>query len=180
MYRRLKGFTFLTLALSLILAAEFPPAAAADPCQGDIARLCKGVPPGGGRILECLKGREAEISPACKAHVGAALQQIKTQVANWQTACRPDVERLCKGVPPGEGRILECLKAHEAEISPACKEHAKAKLQEVKTNIQNWQKACWQDAQRLCKDVPLGQGRLINCLQEHIEQVSPECKGSLR
>jgi hypothetical protein len=36
-------------------------------------------------------------------------------------ACRPDVERFCKDVPPGGGRIRQCLKAHRAELSDVCK-----------------------------------------------------------
>lgn len=45
-----------------------------------------------------------------------------------RTYCRSDVERLCKGVEPGGGRIKECLKAHANEMSVGC---AKA-LQELK------------------------------------------------
>ncbi len=36
-------------------------------------------------------------------------------------ACRADVERLCAGVQRGGGRIFECLKAHEADVSESCK-----------------------------------------------------------
>ena len=35
-------------------------------------------------------------------------------------ACRADVQKLCKGIHPGEGRIAACLKQHESEISPGC------------------------------------------------------------
>lgn len=38
----------------------------ASPCMGDIAKLCKGIPAGAGRIAECLMQRQAELSIACK------------------------------------------------------------------------------------------------------------------
>ncbi len=34
--------------------------------------------------------------------------------------CKPDVERLCKKVQPGNGRIIECLKKQENQISVGC------------------------------------------------------------
>jgi hypothetical protein len=38
-------------------------------CKPDVARLCSGVAPGGGRIVACLQSHPAEISPACKVHL---------------------------------------------------------------------------------------------------------------
>ncbi len=35
-------------------------------------------------------------------------------------ACGGDIDRLCAGVPPGEGRIKECMKAHMTELSAPC------------------------------------------------------------
>jgi hypothetical protein len=35
-------------------------------------------------------------------------------------ACAGDIERLCRGVPPGEGRIKACIKAHITELSAPC------------------------------------------------------------
>ncbi|WP_434057372.1 cysteine rich repeat-containing protein [Bradyrhizobium japonicum] len=34
--------------------------------------------------------------------------------------CKSDVERFCKGLRPGSHRIIRCLKARVAELSPAC------------------------------------------------------------
>ena len=39
-------------------------------CGGDVRALCDGVPPGGGRILQCLAAQAASLSPACKDVLG--------------------------------------------------------------------------------------------------------------
>lgn len=36
-------------------------------------------------------------------------------------ACRADVARFCKGVQPGQGRVLACLREHREELSEACR-----------------------------------------------------------
>ncbi|MFL5336387.1 MAG: cysteine rich repeat-containing protein [Geminicoccaceae bacterium] len=35
-------------------------------------------------------------------------------------ACASDVERFCTGVPPRQGMIKQCMKAHVAELSAGC------------------------------------------------------------
>jgi hypothetical protein len=37
-------------------------------------------------------------------------------------ACHEDVKKFCGEVKPGEGRIIQCLKQHSQELSPACAE----------------------------------------------------------
>ncbi len=44
--------------------------------------------------------------------------------------CKADIERLCPGVPPGEGRLMACLKANAKAMSVGC---AQA-LQKMKAN----------------------------------------------
>ncbi len=61
---------FVLGALSLALLAFAQPAAAMDEqvvmyCKEDVARLCAGVQPGGGRILQCLKAHKEEMSVGC-------------------------------------------------------------------------------------------------------------------
>ena len=34
--------------------------------------------------------------------------------------CAADVQKFCKDVKPGEGRVIECLKSHQSELSQAC------------------------------------------------------------
>jgi len=90
----------------------------ADACRGDLDKFCKGVKPGGGAIAKCLKENENSLSPACKERVS----KIEEKVRDFKEACRGDVDRFCKDVQPGKGGIVRCLKGHEAELSPGCKE----------------------------------------------------------
>jgi hypothetical protein len=39
-----------------------------------------------------------------------------------RSACGADVRTLCAGVPPGGGRIMQCIASRAADLSPACKE----------------------------------------------------------
>src|SRR6202012_4963113 len=39
-----------------------------------------------------------------------------------RSACGADVRSLCAGVPPGGGRIMECISNHAADLSPACQQ----------------------------------------------------------
>lgn len=54
---------FIALTLSAGTAQAQQPAGGA--CRDDAVRLCSGIKPGGGRIISCLEGKRAEVSPAC-------------------------------------------------------------------------------------------------------------------
>ncbi|MFN3855471.1 MAG: cysteine rich repeat-containing protein [Phreatobacter sp.] len=43
------------------------------------------------------------------------------QAREARQACGSDVQRLCAGTAPGGGRILQCLKARTADLSPTCR-----------------------------------------------------------
>ncbi|WP_454012610.1 cysteine rich repeat-containing protein [Aquamicrobium terrae] len=42
------------------------------------------------------------------------------------TYCKADVQRLCKGMMPGGGKILKCLKSHENDLTVGCAKELKA------------------------------------------------------
>src|SRR6266849_2014838 len=68
------------------------------PCAADVKKFCKDVQPGGGRIIQCMKQHDAELSQACKDHG----QVVKAELEKAHEACKGDVEKLCKDVKPGE------------------------------------------------------------------------------
>ena len=89
--------------------------------------------------------------------------------------CAADVERLCKGVQPEEGRVARCMKEHENELSPGCKEN----IVKLKQKVRDVAEACKDDAARLCKDTQPGQGRVLRCLKQQEDKLSPPCKEHL-
>lgn len=50
------------------------------------------------------------------------------QTAAEREACQADFEKLCPGVHPGGGRIIECLAQHMNELSPECQKVVKAHM----------------------------------------------------
>ena len=52
---------------------------------------------------------------------GARAQTISAEQAKAvRTACEADVKKLCAGVQPGGGRLIQCLKEHKDEVTPPC------------------------------------------------------------
>lgn len=87
-------------------------------------------------------------------------------------ACKADAEKFCKDVKPGKGRIVRCMKAHENELSPACKDQIAAE----KEKAQEFRRACQPDADKFCKNIKPGHGHIIKCLKQNEAQLSAPCK----
>ncbi len=110
--------------LSAGLIAGNDALAAQGPCADDIAKYCKDMKPGDGRIARCLKENEKQLSPACRS----SIEESKKRVKEAHQACEGDAQKYCKDVKPGQGRIVKCLREHEKELSPECR----AKMTEPK------------------------------------------------
>ncbi len=115
------GLRLAVFVFAMIIVSAWQPVYAQEQnfaCAEEIEQYCKDVKPGGGRLLACLKEHESDLSPTCREKVAELEKMIKEAV---QT-CAADIERYCKGIQPGEGRIAKCLKEHIEEISPDCRE----------------------------------------------------------
>jgi hypothetical protein len=163
---------FLTVTVALIATPLAAQTAAGSeglgkPCAEDIAKLCPGVKPGGGRIAQCLQGKAEQVSAACKARI--------EQAKEVNQACLADAEKFCSDIPPGAGRIAVCVQQHEAELSQACRAH----LQQLRARFKEVHEACRDDAGRFCANVPPGRGRVAVCLHEHTADLSDACQAQL-
>jgi hypothetical protein len=86
--------------------------------------------------------------------------------------CKEDRVKFCKEIKPGQGRIIKCLKEHEAELSETCKTFRTEKMNELKEKNGK----CKADRKKFCKDIKPGEGRIISCLKEKEAELSAECK----
>jgi hypothetical protein len=66
---------------------------------------------------------ESSATPAASGPGASALR----------SACAADIEKLCPGIQPGGGRIVQCLKQHKTEVSDTCKEGI-AKARQAKSS----------------------------------------------
>jgi hypothetical protein len=84
-------------------------------CRQDGEKLCPGL--SGKELTPCLKQHETELSMACKVNLAEGREMVR----GVKDACEPDIKQYCAGVQQGGGRIRKCLKAHEADLTSACK-----------------------------------------------------------
>ena len=157
----------LALAALLVVGS----ARAQEACKADVEKLCAGIPPGGGRILSCLKANQAQVSPGCKAELGAIAQKAKEVGA----ACEGDVQQFCAGVPKGHGAVLKCLASNSASLSPQCREV----VEKAREKLAEFKQACGADAGKFCQGIPPGQGRILSCLKSKQAELSPACQAML-
>lgn len=99
-----------------------------NPCEKDIAKFCKNIEPGEGRILKCLKLSEKNLTPLCKKQ----LTQIEKAVEEVQDACADDYAIFCSSLLPGQGRIAACLEKNQKILTPKCKKNLGAVKQKAK------------------------------------------------
>jgi hypothetical protein len=117
-------------------------------CRSDFMTNCAGVQPGVVEAVACLQANAANLSSACRRAV-TAISAGGTGAAKAGRApadaappaaatapppmpplppiaeliirrrCRPDIVTICP-LPPGGGRIIECLVANTASLTPRC------------------------------------------------------------
>jgi hypothetical protein len=104
-------------------------------------------------------------------------------VDSLKKACNKELTTFCKGVRPGEGRVLACLYAFEDKVSDQCVYalyDAAAQLEQAIVALKYAAGQCKDDLKKFCADVKPGQGRGLACLEKHDKDVSQQCKDALK
>jgi hypothetical protein len=138
-------------------------------CAEDIQKFCKDVKPGEGRIAACLKENEKKLSKACSERQAAVKERgarrggkgemagaFKGRQANWRKGYKTGFRDGFKGCAAAGPRGGKGMKARAGRGD--------------RTNV------CAADAEKLCKDVKPGEGRVRDCLQNNIKKLSDDCK----
>lgn len=119
------------------------------------------------------------------------------QMAAIKFTCRREFANNCRGVPAGGTEAIDCLQRNPAKLTPDCKTSLAAlgdarpaspgtpppapkgtpNAPIVMTAVIG--RACMRDLLLHCRDVKVGDGRKIACLQERGPALSVMCKAAL-
>lgn len=104
-------------------------------------------------------------------------------VEGLKKACHKELTTFCKGVQPGEGRILACLYAFQDRVSGKCEYavyDAAAQLEHAATALKFAAAECKDDLLKYCGNVEVGNGRVKACLDKNEKALSEKCKEALK
>jgi hypothetical protein len=92
-------------------------------CRADLAKYCRGVELGGGRLKGCLDANQGKMSGQCqqaRASVYASISRRAAAQRDIGDICSADIARLC-GTSHAEAHLVECLlSVSPAAMSPQC------------------------------------------------------------
>jgi hypothetical protein len=114
----------LALVFAVVFAIGAPALTWADeaqilksgPCSAIISQYCTEPDLTTTEIYKCLESHRAQLSRACSRD----LAPLALDVEKVPEKCRADVKEACPNVVPGDGRVMACLKAKQASLSPSC------------------------------------------------------------
>jgi hypothetical protein len=108
-----------------------------------------------------------------------AADQLTETVKN---GCKAELSTYCKDVTPGDGRVLACLYANSDKLTTKCEYalfDAAIQLELAITALAYAAHECDDDLETYCSDVPMGQGRLLDCIDRNKKRVSRRCLDAL-
>ncbi|MDH4083560.1 MAG: cysteine rich repeat-containing protein [Nitrospira sp.] len=87
-------------------------------CDAEVQQHCPASLSGEDR-RRCVMKRLKRLAPPCQQIMQQRLVRWK-EADGYKLSCAGDVKRFCRTVPPGDGRIVQCLQEHEQDLSDGC------------------------------------------------------------
>jgi hypothetical protein len=130
-------------------------------CRSDYPKVCAGVPTGGAPALECLEKNKAKLSPSCEKAVAAASGGSAAPAAASTAAPASANAAPAAAAPAAAPAPLVLRPMLPREVLFVARQ------------------ACGADVRALCSGVPIGGGRIIECLASQPAALSPTCREAL-
>jgi len=96
--------------------------------------------------------------------------------------CKTELDKYCAMVTPGDGRVLACLFSYQDKLSNRCEYalyDAAAQLERAVAALTYVANECDNDLEKFCSDVVPGEGRLKECIDKNMANVSDRCKRAM-
>ncbi len=144
----------------------------------DIDLSIPGVTPSSVRSSETVPGPSSSTAdndgPSPRGN-GQLSSPHARQVA--EVKCEAEVQRICPEALIGEAGG-QCIEPRLRQLSPVCRQIARQRIVRWK-DAEGYKLACLDEVQRLCPTVQPGEGRILQCLQNHAQGLSDRCHESL-
>jgi hypothetical protein len=136
-----------------------------------------GVPPpdapGAHRVV--VNGAELPQSEQGEGGLEVASDPRSKQIAEMK--CEAELQQACPDSLQGESR-RRCMEQRAKHLPPLCQ--AMIRQQLVRWKEQSGHAlVCADDVKRFCRAVPSGEGQVLQCLQDHAQDVSDKCYATL-
>lgn len=154
----------------------------AEACSMDADKFCKGIKPGKGRVLECLRSNLKELSEDCKTKLTKRDKiNVIDQKGDYslQYLCKTTIEQFCS--TDGDEDVLSCLRKNliKPGFDLGCRNvvinRVMSQNSDIRLNPTLW-KACKRDVVNNCNHVfnklddDALKGRVIKCLKRQFTQ----------
>ena len=100
-----------------------------------------------------------------------------------QDGCKAELDKYCAMVTPGDGRLLGCLFAYQDKLSSKCEYalyDAAVQLERAVAALTYVVNECDNDLEKFCSDIAPGEGRLMDCMNKNMANVSDRCKSAMK
>lgn len=178
------GFVWLAVVISLpsreeLSAREVPVAKRTNPVS-----ITKPAPeptldlsiPGVSSVppaqLETSSALEPPEASGTSAAIMAQLNPSAAQIARLR--CEADIQQLCPDSLDGPARA-NCFKQRGSQLAAPCQQQFHDRIVKWKEERGRLIAACQNDVKRWCSSVKVGGGQVLQCLQEHAQEVSDRC-----
>lgn len=95
--------------------------------------------------------------------------------AEVQTPCNETINKFCKDVVPGDGRIMKCLNDHRDDQSIAYKDW----IEDQQKSMQELMAVCAEDIARWCRNAPPDKASMYFCLLDNYISLRLDCRSRL-
>ena len=108
---------------------------------------------------------------------------VQGALDTFSEGCKQELTTFCKGVEPGEGRIIACLYAFQDKLTPKCEfavYDSVSQLDKTLSTLAYAVSECRDDLKKNCADIKVGEGRLLDCLNKNEAKLSSRCNAALK
>jgi hypothetical protein len=160
-----------------VIAREHKPESPAAPAlpEPTLDLSIPGVPPGGAPVPP------SESSPESfhRSGAGPSTGQMDPRMAQVvRMKCDAQIEQLCPE-DGEEGTRASCLERKKSELALPCRQQLRERFVKWKADRNRVAVACQEDIRLYCVNIAPGDGKIVQCLQEHSQKVSDRCYETL-